>query len=231
MVATKNVRDQLILAIPITLFVCIAANVFVILLSYLIIQLLTGNFELKFTIDNVGQISAIVVGTATLFLATQYQGRRELEAAQREIYQRLELASIELFRFEANHIDLIRPLWVAGTKAPVKKSAEEMAYHNYVCQILNLHEMALRFRVEKIMPDEVFESWIAWFWSLSSAPGFSPIWEDLKEHYIKNLRETFDDGVRIANGPGDDDAKHTEFRRRLKDRLNIPTGGNSLLKI
>src|SRR5690606_413137 len=110
------------------------------------------------TYEVIGQIAAIIVGVVTLFLATQHQSYRELENAKREIYQRFELAAIDLFRFEAEHKDLIRPLWEAGTAIPEEGTAEYVAFQNYVCQNLNLLEMAARLRKQGIMPEDVFDS-------------------------------------------------------------------------
>lgn len=153
------------------------------------------------------------------------QSRKELKEARREIYQRLELASIELFRFEADHIELIRPLWEAAAKLPDQGTAEDEAFCNYVCQHLNLHEMAIRFRLDNVMEAEVFISWIAWFWKLSTAPRFPQIWTRMKNDYIPVLQDTYNQGVKIASTAGDREAKYKEFKKWVEQqtaRLTTP---------
>ena len=177
------------------------------------------------TLDIIGQLASIIAGTVAIVIATRHQGRKETVAAGREIYQQLELASIDLFRFEADHTKLTRPLWEAGAKLPDKGTAEENAFHNYVCQNLNLHEMAIRFRLDKIMDAPIFASWIAWFWTLSKAPRFPEIWEELKGNYIIELQHTYNKGIKIASGGGGDEEKYQQFQDWLESRLEKETLG------
>lgn len=205
---------------------CMIAVGVVFLLTRLMLQRLGGNANVSDEV--IGQVASIIVATAALLFQSRYQVSKEIAADGREIYQRLELASIDLFRFEAEQKELIRPLWEAGVSVP-PGDTEQVVFQNYVCQNLNLHEMAIRFRKGKIMPDEVFDSWIAWFWTLSNAPGFSKVWEDVREDYIAELQNTYNKGIEIAlRGDGDDDTKHTkhkEFREWLKQELQNGTLG------
>ena len=90
--------------------------------------------------------------------------------AQQEIYQTLELQSIELFRFEAANQLLVDMLWT-NSDLPVRH-ADRYQVKQYICQMLNLFEMAYRFRVHGIMPPDVFGSWVIWIWELSGRPVF-----------------------------------------------------------
>lgn len=231
---------QFIWQLVVALVACMALVVFVIWMTYHIVPLLGGtlitnkdnkevtvkdNKEVTVSIEAISQLASIIVGTVAIVLVTLHQSRKELVADGREVYQRLELASIDLFRFEAEQKELIRPLWEAGVSVP-PSDTEQMVFQNYVCQNLNLHEMAIRFRKDKIMPDEVFDSWIAWFWTLSKAPGFSQVWNDVREDYIAELQSTYNKGIKIAlREDGDDDKKHEEFREWLVQELKNGTLG------
>ena len=120
--------------------------------------------------------------------------------ANREVYLKLELASIDLFRFEATDVEIIRPIWQANIEMPKKGTAEYLVIMNYVCQILNLFELAIKFRQskDKILPPDLFSSWVAWFHSLATAPGFQYIWDDIHLHYIIDLRNIMYGGIRIS---------------------------------
>jgi len=117
-----------------------------------------------------------------------------------------------LFRFEADHIELIRPIVEDGKKLPTKGSAERLIANNYVCQILNLFEMAINFRKEGIMPFEVFESWISWFSELISYPGFKEIWLELGDDYSNDLGEVLNRGLKLK----EEDLSSTQFNRKFQ---------------
>ena len=61
--------------------------------------------------DNYINIAAVVVALGTFLWSQRSEGRKNRKMAAREVYQGLELAAIDLFRFEANNIGLIRPIW------------------------------------------------------------------------------------------------------------------------
>lgn len=158
----------------------------------------------------------LLVAGAALYL----ESRRARVAANREVYQRLELASIDFFRFGASNIETIRPLWETGRTAPPKGTAEHIVYMDYVCQILNLFEMAVRFRVEGIMPPPVFASWVQWFFDVCSAPGFASIWVNARDNYILELRTILNEGVRlVSENPDDLAAAEEEFKAFLCERF------------
>ena len=144
--------------------------------------------EWRADIGTLAEIGVLIGSVWAVLYGVSVQKRRDREVARREIYQRLELASIDLFRFEADHIDLIRPLY--SGEPPPSDPAAFHAYRNYVCQILNLFEMASELYCSDVLDDEVFTSWVAWFRELGLAPGFRPLWEGgLHENYTGTLAE------------------------------------------
>lgn len=136
----------------------------------------------------------IILAFVAVFLELRSQRNRDREQAKREqtrsqfeIYQRLELASIDLYRFEADHLDLIRPLYT-GTGEPTEP-AELKAYHNYVSQILNLFELQVELYCNELVDSSILETWLPWFNDVGKAPGFSAVWEDgLGNHYSQRLQ-------------------------------------------
>jgi len=64
-------------------------------------------------------------------------------------------------------------------------------------QVLNLFEIAVRFRKQKIMPPDVFGSWIIWFYDLCTANNFPSIWRDVRLNYLADLREIMDTCILI----------------------------------
>ncbi len=147
----------------------------------------------------------VLLGSVWAVLYTvRDQKRRDREVARREIYQRLELASIDLFRFEADHLDLIRPLYSGD--APPSDPATFHAYRNYVCQLLNLFEMAVELCCADVVSEEIFASWIAWFEELGQAPGFEPLWNGgLRDNYTGTLGQVMD--IAVSDDRGDFSAR------------------------
>lgn len=183
-------------------------------------------------------ILTILVGIATSVIVHIKQKRKDRKIANRETYLKLELASIDLFRFEADKLEIIRPIWEGSkkrktitVKSPDHSSnkttdnhivgikAEDLVRMNYVCQILNLFELSLKFREEKVLPKDVFGSWVAWYYLLINAPGFPEIWEDVKWDYIPDLRKIINEGLKIVGNSSNssDDEKRSKFYKKVSE--------------
>lgn len=171
------------------------------------------NYFFELSMDNCINILAVLVAVGTFVWSQRSEGRKNRKMAAREVYQGLELAAIDLFRFEANNIGLIRPVWELDEKLPDKKSTRYYVTLNYVCQILNLFEMAIQFRREEIMPEEVFKSWIAWFGQLILSPKFEEIWPELKENYTESLVRILDHGITLKNTYSSGDKFKIHFKK------------------
>lgn len=163
------------------------------------------------SIDTIIQAISILAATLTFVIAQAIEKKKDRKQANRESYQQLEFASIDLFRFEAENIDLIRPIWEEDREIPDKNTAEYIVLMNYVCQILNLFEMALKFRRDKTLLPEVFGTWVAWFQLLICSPGFREIWKDVRMDYLPELREIMDGGIRITQQETDEDRTKEQF--------------------
>lgn len=162
------------------------------------------------------------------YLVTRWQDRH---VANRESYQRLELASIELFRFEAENLSVIRPLWELDTPVPKEKTAERVGFINYVCQMLNLFEIAIRFRRQNIMPPEVFGSWVIWFYNVANAPRFSQAWEEVRSDYTEDLRTIMDTGEWLVVNEKDEKKRKQDFFQRVGEQFNCGIITGWLMKV
>jgi hypothetical protein len=170
--------------------------------------------------DALLQVAGVVVsalGIAFTYLMRTEQANR---TANLQIYQTLELQSVELFRFEADHPDLVEKLWYGEVpeklltpdmELPPRDEAELYVLRQYVCQMLNLFEMAYRFRVRGIMEAEVFGSWVVWMWELCESDVFCAFWrheDNLPANYVKGFSAAMTCGVdlrrqRTAPPPGE----------------------------
>lgn len=170
----------------------------------------------------------VVVGCFALFATCVFfyvQSRRERVGLRREIYQRLELASNDIFRFEAEHLDILDRLNCVEHSCD-KSSSEYRGLIAYVTQVLNLFEIAVRFRKQNIMPPDVFGSWVIWFYDLCAADNFPSIWQDVRINYLADLREIMDRCISLIEQqkergtPDDARAQFFDFMAtRFKDEV------------
>lgn len=177
------------------------------------------NFDLPFKIDgqafsqlinNFVGVVGIVLAAAMIVVTNFFNAKQARISSGQQIYQTLEIQSIELFRFEAAHPELVQRLWFSGNsdlgkdKAAtryINKDVSDYLVRQYICQILNLFEMAFRFRKDNIVPRDVYGSWVIWMWELCSEPEFQNCWragDALGLNYVGEFRAIVDNGVELA---------------------------------
>lgn len=130
--------------------------------------------------------------------------RETLETRQVEIYQRLELESMAVFRFETEHRSIL-PFYklnlapALASPSGIDMDEAELTARKYYEITCNIFEIAVRLRVKSpdYIEDEVFGSWVAWFFDTACEWGFRAVWHDLRDNYTSQLRcEVFDPIVR-----------------------------------
>jgi hypothetical protein len=164
-------------------------------------------------------ISAL--GIAFTYVMRSEQANRN---SKQQLYQTLELQSIELFRFECEKPDLVRQLWFETPDQPETGETSRYCLRQYVCQMLNLFEMATRFRTSRVLPEDVFGSWVIWIWELCNCEKFQELWldeDDLPSNYIRDFRDVVTAGVQISlGGKGTPQTRRDDFFREVAERLN-----------
>ena len=167
-------------------------------------------------------ISAL--GIAFTYVMSSEQTNRN---SKQQLYQTLELQSIELFRFECEHPDLVRRLWFESAgdfSHQPEDPTSRYCVRQYACQMLNLFEMATRFRTHRVLPQDVFGSWVIWIWELCDCKGFQELWlseDDLPSNYVRDFRDVITAGVRISvSGHGTPQQNCIEFFKEVAERLN-----------
>lgn len=164
-------------------------------------------------------LTLVSVLSAVLFFAIQQ--RRAVKNQRHEIYQRLELASNDLFSFDAKHADVLEKFLdrmpqrdkfgkifehfdeiQAGAdreaidptlRGEYEKLKRDMYItRKYYEKTINLFEMATHFRHDKIIERSVYASWVIWFFDICMQWAFRSMWPDLKKNYSKQLRAIFE---------------------------------------
>lgn len=135
-------------------------------------------------------IQFLVMIFALLALIYNHLSTRRM--VRREIYQRLELASIDLFRFEMKHSDKTWRLYDPKCDLTKMSGQEYHEMANHVTQILNLFEMSVELHSRKILDAKIFSTWVKWFFEIGMLNNFQMIWKDIKLHYTADLRKILD---------------------------------------
>ncbi len=118
-----------------------------------------------------------------------------LAAKQVEIYQRLEIESNAVFLFEAANKTVV-PIFkthLAPNDALTRGDASSQAearliarkYYEICC---NLFEIAARLKRRDHVEEEVFGSWVAWYFDTLCEWGFRALWADLRDNYTVQMR-------------------------------------------
>lgn len=180
---------------------------------------LSININPEITLGDIISAISVLIALAAVMTTLWFENKRHKEVVFKEIYQQLELASIELFRFESENEELVTLLWEENKINEIKEgTASYFIYTNYVCQYLNLFEMSVRFKVEKVMPDDVFGSWITWIFDVCSAPGFKEVWQHCKYNYIEELRVVINKGLIILQKEQPVELSKNEFFQFMAQR-------------
>ncbi|MBM3609550.1 MAG: hypothetical protein FJX29_14080 [Alphaproteobacteria bacterium] len=190
-------------------------------------------------LNNAAQIIGVLIAAAMIVVTNSFNAKQNQSNARQQIYQTLETQSIELFRFEAQHPELVSAFWEPEEFARMDTSAMllkagsrsfQYQLRQYVCQMLNLFEMAFRFRRDEIAPADVFSSWIVWMWEVAAEPRFRELWpgpSGLHLNYIRDFSEvmTFamERALQLPDAPAEDELNRA--RQDFADFASIRLGG------
>ena len=165
--------------------------------------------EVKLDLGSITNIFGFVAAALVVALSHRKASRESREATRQQMYQTLELESVRLFRFEIEHAELAGIVWDDTKSYEELCQAENASLHyqtlQHICQVLNLFEMAVRFRKDEIVHPDVFGSWVIWIYNLCESEVFLMFWihADLVENYIPVFQEIVRAGL---------DAAHTKTR-------------------
>lgn len=168
--------------------------------------------------------AAIALGALGVTLWYSHMTRRQtLRVEKSQAYLQLEVASSEVFKYEAEKADVLAPYRLvkvsAAQRAKLKAAtAEAMTAYNLYFQTLNLMEVCTRFRRQDIIEHQVFASWVAWFYDTLDDWYFRDQWDDFRDNYTDDVRDIFDIGVAIFtrnDDKGVDDARKACFYKAV----------------
>jgi hypothetical protein len=179
-------------------------------------------------VQDIAAILGLIVTTLGLMITLiifLIQQRQLVKVQKRDTYQRLELASNEVFRFAADNAAVLARY--DGMKPDPSIDFEKTVVENaiadsYIYQTLNLFEMAARFRKDKFFDDEIFGSWVIWYYAVLGSWYFRRTWEETKHNYTSEMRRVFDRPAKQFDQEPDDAKRKRNFFAHVARELNCP---------
>jgi hypothetical protein len=168
------------------------------------------------------RVEAILAVLSFLFGLWTYrrQQHRLIEVQKQQTYQRLELASNDLFRFTASNAEPLVHFQGTEKNPSYDPGAKDMMIaDNHIYQTLNLFEMAARLRQANHFDDEVFGSWVIWYYETLTSWYFRLKWNEIRHNYTKEMRLVFDKPVAAFASYADDTVGKQQFFEHVADRL------------
>lgn len=142
------------------------------------------------------------------------QWRHSLKLKGLDTYLALEFQSISLFQFEAEHADVLS-IYEQNSKPDdyVPNDAHEVLATSFFFQTLNLFELAGRFQRHGLMTDDIYCTWVAWFYEVLGYWYFREIWEEeLRLHYKTELQSIFNRPVKFYHDEYADEHRDSFYK-------------------
>jgi hypothetical protein len=164
---------------------------------------------------------AALIGVLVALVIFFRQQQQLLSVQRQQTYQRLELASNELFRFAADNAGVLAR-YVKEEPSGDLTDLEKAIADNHIYQTLNLFEMAARLRRAKFFEDEIFGSWVIWYYEMLGSWYFRRKWPEIRPNYTSEMRLVFDEPIRKFDPNASDAERKQQFFAHVARVLKCP---------
>ena len=168
-------------------------------------------------------VIAVVVTVGTF----GFRAWKETRIMKFNMYQNLEFASNELFRFEAENHAKIDP-FMSMNAPDTEPTMTRSVINNYLYQTLNLFEIAAAYRAEKLIEPAVYGSWVIWYYNTLNSWYFRQSWEEIRINYTPTLRNIFDDPVSRFDFQFDEEDRRQRFFEHVAKLMKCEDVGSWL---
>jgi hypothetical protein len=154
-----------------------------------------------------------IVGIASYWI----KSRKDRRIQFREHYFNLELEASRIFTICFQNPDV--SLYLRGEHSGGAADEKEFELSEQavclVCQILNVFEIAVSLRHEKMIPKDLFATWVPWFFDLGTLPRFDEYWNKgrLRFNYKKDLIEIMDIAISMKRLPSFGENPQADLKR------------------
>ncbi|WP_417319085.1 GNAT family N-acetyltransferase [Emcibacter sp.] len=170
--------------------------------------------------SEVGQFVVAAIAIVATLATFAYQMSQSRKLKRQEVYQELELASNEIFRYEAQYAAILQHILCAERTDRIYTGEEKGVADNLIFQTLNLFEIATNFRDQGIFDAKVYASWVIWQYDTLDSWYFRENWPNYRTNYTRELRKIFDEPVRKYKSFADEEARQNDFFEHVAKVLN-----------
>ncbi|HEC88030.1 MAG TPA: hypothetical protein ENI52_01800 [Thermoplasmata archaeon] len=147
-------------------------------------------------IISITQIITTVVLIISLWI-TYKEFQRSNRVRKQDMYTKLELSSVELFKLAIEYPELEK---IYDTKIDENISgSEKKRFLEYTACLLNLFEIQFKLRLSGDVEPVIFASWMPWLYELCRGMYFRNVWGNLQKHYIPEFRKFINSLMDIIN--------------------------------
>ncbi len=160
------------------------------------------------------------IGLIFTLLITFKEFQRSNKVRKQDVYTRLELSSIELFKIAIDHPELekIYNEQIDENLTDVEK--ERLG--EYTASLLNLFEIHFNLRLSKDVEPVIFATWMPWLYDICRSLYFREAWKDLQKHYVPEFRKFINsliEAMDIADKSTKEKAFYEKASYLLKDDI------------
>jgi hypothetical protein len=161
------------------------------------------SFEYWVGIWNAADLAALL-GFVGVIVTLAVNARRSLKVQRVDTYMKLELEASRVFEIIRNNKGIIDYLNDDRADNEEEKSAQfKHSAEWLLAQVLNLFEMSVVFRKRGIFEDNLFVTWVAWYYEVGQYKRFPEFWESFEPHYRLELRQIINLSIQMRDAPGD----------------------------
>ena len=165
------------------------------------------------------QLITAIVLIFTLFI-TFKEFQRSNKVRKQDVYTRLELASIDLFKMAIDHPEL-RKIYDEQIDENLT-DVEKGRLREYTSSLLNLFEIHFNLRLSKDIEPVIFATWMPWLYDICRSSYFRDAWKDLQRHYVPEFRKFINsliEAIDIVDEPIKEERFYEKASHLLKDDI------------
>ncbi|HEC76783.1 MAG TPA: hypothetical protein ENI33_05955 [Thermoplasmatales archaeon] len=171
---------------------------------------------------SITQLITIIVLVISLWI-TYKEFQRSNKVRKQDIYTKLELSSIELFKIAIDHPE-IEKIYDAKIEKDISDIEKERLLEYTAC-LLNLFEIQFNLRLSGDIEPVIFGSWMPWFYDLCRTSYFKEVWKNLQKHYTPRFREFINSLINTI-----DTASESEKEKMFYEKASQLMGDDEVIK-
>lgn len=157
-------------------------------------------------ITNMTLIVQTITSTVLILslIITFKEFQKSIRTRRQDLYMRLELASIDIFKMEILNPKLMKIREREFDPEKLTDLEEERLYELYLASLLNLFEIHFNLKLTNDIDTPVFASWLPWLYEICQTSYFKKAWKHLQKHYVPKFRDFINSLLEVIDSTAGD---------------------------